>query len=150
MIKNRNIIFLFFVTASMLLIPVFYYSWNGLKKTDLENIEFSGVNSAIDNCTVSDKSFTVSGWAYPDEAKSTKYTGVTYIIIKNSGEYYKVRTKRTLRKDVSSYFKLGNNADNSGFISGYSLSISGVKPEKEFYVITEFNGIKRGIIRACK
>lgn len=150
MIKNRNIIFFLCISASMLLIPIFYYSWNGLEKTDLDGIDFSGVSVAIDKCVVNDSSFTVSGWAYPDETKFRKYDGITYIIVKNNDSYYKVRTKRTLRKDVSSYFKLGNNADNSGFISGYNFSISGAKPEKEFYVITELNGIKRGAKRACK
>ncbi|EPH3179262.1 hypothetical protein P5769_000737 [Citrobacter braakii] len=150
MIKNRNIIFFLFVAASMLLTPIFYYSWNGLKKTDLEGIDFSGVNAAIDKCIVNDNSFTVSGWAYPEETKSTKYDGITYIVVKSGEDYYKARTKRIIRKDVSSHFKLGNNADNSGFISGYSFAISGVKPEKDFYVVTEYNGIKRGVKRACK
>lgn len=150
MIKNRNIIFFLCIAASMLLIPIFYYSWNGLKKTDLDGIDFSGVSVAIDKCVVNDNAFTVSGWAYPEEAKSQKYDGVTYVIVKTVEGYYKVRTKRTLRKDVSSYFKLGNNADNSGFISGYNFEFSGLMPENEFYIVTESNGVKKGVRRACK
>lgn len=150
MIRNRNIIFFLFVVVSMLLTPVFYYSWNGLKKTDLKGIDFSGVSSAIDKCIFSDSSFTVSGWAYPEETKLIKYDGITYVIVKSGKNYYKAKTKRTLRKDVSSYFKLGSNADNSGFISGYNFTFSGLRPESEFYVVTESNGMKRGIKRACK
>lgn len=150
MIKNRNIIFLLFAATSILLIPIFYYSWNGLTETDLDGIDFSGINSTIDKCIFSDDLFVISGWAYPDETKSKKYYGETYVIVKTVDGYYKVRTKRTLRKDVSSYFNLGDNADNSGFSSGYNFEFSGLAPENEFYIVTESNGVKKGVKRVCK
>lgn len=51
---------------------------------------------------------------------------------------------------MSSYFNLGDNADNSGFSSGYNFEFSGLAPENEFYIVTESNGVKKGVKRVCK
>ncbi|EPV2501312.1 hypothetical protein ACV27Z_001785 [Enterobacter hormaechei] len=154
MLNKKELVFTFsgLCLFSIISVAVTFIVWNKPEKLPYgeDDIIWSEVKGNVEKCHFEKSSFYVKGWIFPTNKDTGKYKGKTYVAINAEGYLYKVKTVRESRPDVTSYFKADNNKyDLTGYSSSSRFGVFGINPSKEIYVITEQNGIIRGMKHVC-
>lgn len=142
---------LILIFISFLICVTSFSSFNTAYKLniDLNQINMVDINGNIENCKVSNGSIIINGWAIPRKYMGTPYKGNYFVIVTMNGIKYKIRANRTLRKDVSKFYKTEKIYDYTGFSSSYKSILNG-KIDKDIILVTEKNGKMWGISNECK
>ncbi|MNB62583.1 hypothetical protein D3C81_65420 [compost metagenome] len=151
--KNQIALFLAgFCVFSIIAVIITFVVWNRPEKLGygINDVILGEVKGNVELCIFDSSSFYAKGWIFTTNSYSGVYKGNTYIALNEKGSLYKIKTVREDRPDVTTYFK----ADKKKFdLSGYSASSRfgafGFEPSNEIYVITEHDGVIRGMKYAC-
>jgi hypothetical protein len=150
--KQLSITFCVLFLFSLISTIITFIVWNKPEKLDLDtsNITLSNVKGNVEKCFFDNSSFYVKGWIFATNEYSGIYKGNTYIALNEHGILYKIKTVREIRPDVTNYFKANEKKyDLSGYSSASRFGVFGIIPSKEIYVITEYDGVIRGMKHVC-
>lgn len=153
---NKNQISLFvagFCVFSIISVIITFVVWNKPEKLDygINDIAIGDVKGNVEICTFDSSSFYVKGWIFATTNYNGVYKGNTYVALNDSGTLYKVKTVREDRPDVTTYFKEKKKKyDLSGYSSSSRFGFFGIEPSREIFIITELEGVIRGMKYACK
>nr|WP_318382753.1 hypothetical protein [uncultured Enterobacter sp.] len=136
--KMAGILFFILASASALITASSFVSFNKPVKINdvIPLVEFSGVKFSVGVCRVRDGNIEISGFAFPVNSQNP-YLGNTLIVIKSGDSFYKIKSVRVLRRDVSSHYNRVGHLDESGFSASSKTTLFGIKPEREIIIIIQ-------------
>lgn len=155
MINNRHIAMLFAGLSifSLIAVIITFVVWNKPEKLSfgVDDIVLNDVKGNVEKCNMNDSLLYAKGWIFSTNNYKGVYKGNTYVAVNENGTLYKVKTVREDRPDVTTYFKEKKKKyDLSGYSASSRFGLFGVEPSREIFIITEHEGVIRGMKYACK
>lgn len=156
MINNKRLSIALIAMIAICIATIFivFVSWNKPKEItiNIDRIKSGEIIGNVDACKISKDYIYVKGWIFPKYKYDGVYKPNTYVVINSTGFFYKINTVRDdSRTDVTSFYSSHNrNYDLTGYMASSRLSVFGLNPSKEIYIVTEFNGITKGMKYVCK
>ena len=141
------------VTFSIIAVIITFVVWNKPEKLDfgVDDVLLKEVKGNVEKCTINDSLFYAKGWIFSTNNYQGTYKGNTYVALNDRGTLYKVKTVRESRPDVTTYFKADKKKyDLSGYTASSRFGLFGIEPSSEIFIITEHEGVIRGMKYACK
>lgn len=138
---------------SLIAVIITFVVWNKPEKLafGIDDVILNDVKGNVEKCNINDSLLYVKGWIFSTNNYKGSYKGNTYVALNVSGTLYKVKTVREDRPDVTTYFKEKKKKyDLSGYSASSRFGLFGIEPSSEIMIITEHEGVIRGIKHACK
>lgn len=151
--KQIAIIFAGLSIFSLIAVVITFVVWNKPEKLafGIDDVILTDVKGNVEKCSINDSLLYVKGWIFTTNKYKGVYKGNTYVALNDSGTLYKIKTVREDRPDVTAYFKEKKKKyDLSGYAASSRFGLFGIEPSREIFIITEHEGVIRGMNYACK
>lgn len=150
--KQLSLTFSGLFIFSLISVILTFIVWNAPVKLDLDidDITITNVKGNVERCYLNNSSIYAKGWIFATNEYPGIYKGNTYVALNELGTLYKIKTVRENRPDVTTHFKTDKKKyDLSGYSASSNFVFFGLKPSKEIYIITEQDGVIRGMKHEC-
>ena len=150
--RQLTILFVALCAFSFISVIITFIVWNKPEKIHMNanEISFENIKGNVEVCRVGRSSLYVKGWIFATNEYRGVYKGNTYVAANDNGTFYKIKTIREIRPDVTTFFKEKKKKyDLSGYSSSSRFGFFGLRPSKEILIITEHNGVVRGMKHVC-
>lgn len=149
--KNINkyiyLTFLFSIVVSLFFATVYYESIYKIKKINIKNIKVLDLKSEnkkfpyyIDKVEKHNKKIFIEGWILK-KGEDNIYINRVLVLKDSQGNYYKLFTKSTIRREISAWFKNEHNYDRTGIISTIKIN-KNIKYPLDIYFLIQDNNEK--------